>query len=126
MARSLETILYLFLHPLISTYAIRAKNWYKRTTLLTVMQHKDSQISFAYGRRLLTLFRSSMYSVKLKGKSVPAYIPEANEATKYFAEVADGVPHSSFQETLGNVTVTAHLLGGCQIGKSVADDFSAV
>ena len=59
-----------------------------------------------------------MYSASIKGASVPAYIPEANDATGIFAEVSGGVPHSSFQESLGNITVTAHLLGGCSIGSN--------
>ena len=50
------------------------------------------------------------------GKGAPAYIPEAYQAARAYAEVSDGIPYSSLMESVLNMSVTAHILGGCTIG----------
>ena len=48
----------------------------------------------------------------------PAYIPEVNEAARKLAEHIGGTPHNTIVESIGNVSVTAHILGGCGIPAS--------
>jgi cholesterol oxidase len=57
----------------------------------------------------------------VSGRSVPAYIPEANEAARKLAEQIGGTAHDTLLATLGNVSVTAHILGGCVIGAGPED-----
>jgi cholesterol oxidase len=45
----------------------------------------------------------------------PAYIPEANDAARKLAEHIGGTPHNNILESIGNASVTAHILGGCAI-----------
>ena len=84
------------------------------------MQNMDNQISFRYKRSVFSLFRNGLRSGTATGKGVPAYIPEANQAARAYAQAANGIPHNSLLESLFNMSVTAHILGGCPIGKDLS------
>jgi cholesterol oxidase len=79
------------------------------------MQSLDSRISFRRGRRLLWPFKPLLHSRAGAAGGAPAYIPEANEAARKLAEHIGGTPHNTILESIGNVSVTAHILGGCAI-----------
>jgi len=91
-------------------------SWHKRITLLSVMQQMDNQIALCYRRSLFSGFRKGLQSSLPSGGSVPAYLPVGNRAAQLFGEVSDGVPHNSLLESVFNMSVTAHILGGAQIG----------
>ena len=111
--RALKVIAHFLRHPLESTTSLRVrKDWHKHITLISVMQNLDNQMAFRWGGVL----GKSLKSVSLSGKRVPAYIPEANQAARAFAKVSNGVPHNSVLESALNMSVTAHILGGCPIG----------
>ena len=111
--RALKVITYFLRHPLESTASLRVrKDWHKRITLISVMQNLDNQMVFRWSG----LLKKGLKSVSLSGKRVPAYIPEANQAARTYARVSDGVPHNSVLESMFNMSVTAHILGGCPIG----------
>jgi cholesterol oxidase len=121
--RALRTLGQFIMHPLDATLGMRAgKRWSARTSLLTVMQTADNQLSFDYGRSVLRGFGWSLRS-RLPENEVPApaYLPIANKIAAVFAEVSDGVPGNALLETLGNASMTAHVLGGCVMGGSVSD-----
>ncbi len=80
------------------------------------MQSLDSQIAFRFKRTWLWPFSRRLVSDVAPGEEVPAYIPEANEAARKLAEQIGGTPHNTLLESVGNVSVTAHILGGCAIG----------
>jgi len=82
------------------------------------MQTKDNQIHLQLGRSFLTLFRRNLVSKSDKEKSIPHTIEVGQKITKQFAEETNGVPLSSIHESLFNVPTTAHLLGGCSIGRN--------
>ena len=114
--RAMRTIVEIIAHPSRSLRSWFAKNWHKRVVALTVMQNLDSQIAFRLKRSLLWPFKRRLSSVVMPGQSVPAYIPEANEAARQLADQIGGTAHDNLLATLGNVSVTAHILGGCVIG----------
>jgi cholesterol oxidase len=117
--RTLKTLGQIIRHPHAATVSLRVrKDWHKRLTMLTVMQSLDNRLSFSWGRGLFSGFRRGLQSVPLNEKASPTYIPEANEAARLFAEVADGIPYNSAIESVLNMSVTAHVLGGCVIGRS--------
>ena len=110
--RALKVLAYALRHPLESTASLRVrKDWHKRITLLSVMQNLDNQMAFRWGG----VFKG-LRSVSLSGRRAPAYIPEANQAARAYAAISDGVPHNSVLESMLNMSVTAHILGGCPIG----------
>jgi cholesterol oxidase len=115
LSRALRTVAKLLLHPAKTLRTLFARNWHKRITVLTVMQNLDSQIAFRRGRRLFWPFRPMLHSSAGAGGGTPAYIPEANQAARKLAEHIGGTPHNNVLESVGNASVTAHILGGCAI-----------
>jgi cholesterol oxidase len=82
------------------------------------MQVLDNQISFTYGRSPMAAFQHELMSVSDDNRRAPAYIPEANEAARIFAEKSNGVAQNTVLESVGNLSITAHILGGCHMGGS--------
>ncbi|MCP4756690.1 MAG: GMC family oxidoreductase [Proteobacteria bacterium] len=118
--RALRTLGAMAVHPRDLATAWFAKNWRQRLTVFTVMQHLDNQIRFTYGRGLLSPHRSVLKSKRIKGKEAPSYIPLGNEAGRVYASVSNGIPLNSVMESVGNLTTTSHILGGCNIGADVS------
>ena len=116
--RALKTLWGMVRHPIRFTTSITAKNWRKRISVLTVMQHMDNQISFVYRRGLFSWFRKKLHSQVPKGQRAPAYLPVANKAARAYAAASGGDPLNVTMESLLNLSSTAHILGGCHMGTS--------
>ncbi len=52
------------------------------------------------------------------GKKVPSFIPIGQEALYRYAKKVNGVPHNAFSEVMFGLASTAHILGGCPMGKT--------
>ena len=117
MIRSLKTLGKILTHPSILLRNWFARNWHKRITVLTVMQHLDNQISFQYGRKF-PLMRRGLKSRSVPGKSAPTNLPVANQTAVALARESRGEPLNILIESLGNLSTTAHILGGCHMGSS--------
>jgi cholesterol oxidase len=86
--------------------------------ILLVMQSVDNRMRFQLGRNLFTLFRKKMTTVPESGQlKIPSYIPIANQVGRAFAKKVNGMPLSAINEVLLDIPTTAHILGGCGIGK---------
>jgi cholesterol oxidase len=123
--RTLKTLWAYLRHPLRSTASWRISHWYRRISILTVMQNLDNHVSFTYGRSPWTFFCKGLQS-QMSGKRAPSYLPVANQAARVFAAHAGGLAHNNIPESLFNLSVTAHILGGCQIGKDAESGVVAV
>ena len=121
LGRALRTLGRFLTQPLASTRSFRAKGWYKRISVLTVMQHADNELAFTYGRTLLRGFRFGLKSQVSKGGRSPSYLPQANAAARAFAEASDGTPLNTVMESVGNLSVTAHILGGAVMAERPED-----
>lgn len=110
--RALAVVKKILLNPLTSTHHWRTKQWFKRVTILTVMQQADNQLRFKYGRSLMRGFRRFLKTELSVGERSPSYLAQANNAARHFAEVSNGEPQNNLLESVGNLSVTAHLLGG--------------
>lgn len=53
------------------------------------------------------------------GQKVPSYIPIGQEALYRYAKKVNGVPHNAFSEIAFGLASTAHILGGCPMGKTI-------
>lgn len=104
--------------PIRSSISWRKKDWHKKVTVLTVMQQADNQIRFVYGRSILTGFRKSLKTELSVGERSPSYIPLANYAAQSFAKVSGGIPQNNMIESIANLSVTAHVLGGAVMADS--------
>lgn len=116
--RALQTIFAFMRRPWRALAAWRRKAWTTQVTVLTVMQHVDNEMAFRWGRGLLTGFRKGLVSEVPKGKAAPTFLKEANDAARAVAKVSGGVPQNMVTESIFGLSSTAHILGGCPMGKS--------
>lgn len=63
-------------------------------------------------------FGSTLSFENKSGLKVPSYIPIGQEALYRYAKKVNGVPHNAFSEVVFGLASTAHILGGCPIGKT--------
>ena len=91
--------------------------WARRSTILLVMQTEDNYVRMRWGRSPFTLFRRGLVSETDPEKPIPTMIPLGHRAAREFARRTDGIPLGSFNESLFNIPITAHILGGCRFGR---------
>ena len=91
--------------------------WAERTTILLVMQTEDNRIRMRLGRSLFTLFQRGLVSRPDEIATIPSKIDIGHEITRRFAKRIDGIPAGSINESLLNIPMTAHILGGVPFGQ---------
>lgn len=67
------------------------------------------------------IFGTGMVLRNDQQQKVPSYIPAGQEALYRYAEKVNGVPHNAFTEVVFGLSSTAHILGGCPMGKTAAE-----
>ena len=111
-------------HPWRATANVRARDWHRRLTVLTVMQHADNEMSLRLRRRLGRWRLSSQLAAGVP--RIPAFLPQADAAGAAVARAGAGQAYSTLLESLFGVGATAHILGGAVLGPSpdsaVVDD----
>jgi cholesterol oxidase len=90
--------------------------WAQRTTILLVMQTEDFWIRMRLGRSIFTLWRQNLISSVDKQNAVLPQIKIGHQITRRFAEKTNSIPAGSINESLLNIPMTAHILGGCPLG----------
>lgn len=98
-----------------------ARRFDERYTALTVMQHVDNELRFRWGRSPARPWRRVLRSEAAGDQAAPSYLPVANEVTRKYAEAIGGRPLNLLPESVGGVSVTAHVLGGAVIA-TTADE----
>ncbi|MEC8427201.1 MAG: GMC family oxidoreductase [Pseudomonadota bacterium] len=116
--RALKTLWQFVRHPLLSTASWRASNWHKRVTVLTVMQVVDNALSMRWRRVWWAPWRKGLVSQVDQGQHLPAYLEKANRAARALAQENDGIALNMMGESIANLAMTAHILGGCKIGEN--------
>lgn len=87
------------------------KDFAKKSSILLFMQDLDSTITFKK-----KWFRIG--TKVTKGKNPSAFIPEAHELAKKHAALTNAKSVVVASETLSGIPSTAHILGGCVMGKN--------
>lgn len=119
LVRALLTLGKLITRPGLLLKNWTARNWHQRMTILTVMQDLDNQVAFKYGRSLTSFFiKKRLKTIPVKGKKSPTNLGVANRAVKILAQNANSTPMNVIMESMGNLSFTAHILGGCHMGSS--------
>jgi cholesterol oxidase len=104
----------LLAHPLANLKVIFVDDWAKRTQILLFMQTLDSRLRLTKG--FLGL------GTAVEAGTVPtAFIPEADALAERFAGVIGGKPAALLTETVLGSPTTAHILGGCGMGRDAAE-----
>ena len=95
--------------------------WPERTTILLIMQTEDNMVNVRLGRNIWTFFRPGLVFEKGHKETIPTKIEIGHFATNRLAELKDGAPVGSVAETVLGMPTTAHMMGGCPIGRSAED-----
>ncbi len=90
----------------------------RESLILLCMQSTEAHIDMRLGRPWYWPFKKSLYS---RGDRIPTFIPEANAFARQAARISGGVPMSMVTEILFNIPGTAHILGGCAMGRSAEE-----
>lgn len=119
--RVVNSILHLLSHPrdFLRTHVL--PGWAERSTIVLAMQTVDDRLRLRLGRSVVTLFRRDLVSLPDEECTVPGKIEIGHRVTREFAKRTNGIPLVSINEGLFDVPTTAHILGGCPMGRD-ADD----
>lgn len=116
--RWLVTLSKIVLHPVDFFLAFILPGWAQRATILLVMQTVDRHIHLHLGRSLLTLFRRDVISSPNHSGEAPSSDEIEQSVAKNFARRINGIAVGSINKGLLNIPTTAHILGGCHIGRN--------
>jgi cholesterol oxidase len=94
--------------------------WAQRTLILLVMQTSNNHMRMLLKRRWWWPFGDGL-TTEAQGSEVPRYLPAANNAARWVAKKLNGIPVSSITEVILDIPTTAHILGGCAMGRTVAE-----
>lgn len=104
------------LHPIDFVRTLIPFGWAKKTIILLVMQTLDNKMELILKRRRLFPWSRRVTS-KPEVSNIPTYIPAANRAARAMAKKINGVAKNAITEVLFNIPLTAHIMGGCVIGR---------
>jgi cholesterol oxidase len=93
----------------------------RRSAAIMVMQTADNQMKLRLGRTPLTLFRKRIVAEHDPRKAIPVNIQLGHRAVRLLAKNLQGTPAGTVQEGLLNIPTTAHMLGGCLLGRDVEE-----
>ena len=108
-------------HPWDFLYSKLFARWAKQTTILLIMQTEDKTMRMRFGRGLFTLWRRGLISELSPGHKISPDEDLTQGLTREFADQTNGIAQESISETLLNIPTTAHILGGCPMGRSAGD-----
>ncbi len=110
VTRMIKVLCEIIVHPIKNLKIYLVRDWAKRTQILLFMQTINSTLRFSKGFL-------GMKSTLEKGKSPTAFIPEAKTLADHYSKIVNGKPITLITETLAGIPTTAHILGGCVMGK---------
>lgn len=93
----------------------------RRSAAIMVMQTADNRMRLRLGRGLLTLFRKRIVAEHDPRNTIPVNIRLGHQAVSSLAKNLQGTPAGTVQEGLLNIPTTAHMLGGCLIGRDSSE-----
>jgi len=85
------------------------------------MQTRDNTLRLRLGRSLLTTFRRGLVSERNAGQLICPEPAITQRLTRAFARRTNGVPQGAVVENLLNIPTTAHILGGCPMGRDAQE-----
>ena len=101
-------------HPIQFLRTIFTINSPKTGVIFLIMQELENSMQMIWRGGKMKMQNDS-------GEKVPSYIPIGQEALYRYAKKVNGVPMNAFSEILFSLASTAHILGGCPMGKTKAE-----
>lgn len=99
-------------------YRMLKRSWAKHSIIFLVMQSLDSSMRMIWRKGM---FGGGMSIDNQGSQKVPAHIPIGQEVMQRYAQKVDGTSGNSLTEVIFNMSTTAHILGGCPMGRSEED-----
>ncbi len=118
LRRALKMMWHGITHPWDFLYTNFYGNWAKFTTILLIMQTEDSTMRIQPGRNAFTLFRRGLVTKLDPGQRISPPVELSEKLARDYARKTNGIPLDSIPETLFNMPSTAHLIGGCPMGRT--------
>ncbi|WP_281614122.1 GMC family oxidoreductase [Flammeovirga sp. SubArs3] len=88
--------------------------WGDTSIILLVMQSLEESLTLQWKK---TNFGGKLRFDPKNSYAVPAYIDVGQKVLKRYAKKVNGVPLNALSEIIMNTPMTAHILGGCSMGK---------
>ncbi len=120
-SRALRSLAQIVTRPLDFLRTHVVPGWAERATVLLVMQTVDNRMRLRLGRGWLTAFRRGLVSRPDESSAASGSPELGREVARRFAQRTDGVLTGSINEGLFGVPMTAHILGGCPMGRDAGD-----
>ncbi|HEX2908092.1 MAG TPA: GMC oxidoreductase, partial [Phototrophicaceae bacterium] len=108
-------------HPREFFYAKFFSPWAQRSTILLVMQTINSTLRVRWGRNAFTLFRRGLVTELDAGVVLSPDEKISHGLTHAFARQTRGIAQDTIPETLLGIPATAHLIGGCPMGRDASE-----
>jgi cholesterol oxidase len=121
LLRMVKSLWWSICHPIDFLKAFVLPGWAYHVTILLVMQNVDNSMKMRIGRSLTTLFRRGLVAEPDKAHEIRARVDVGHDVTRTFAKKIGGFAMGSLGENLLNMPTTAHILGGCPIGKDASE-----
>lgn len=121
LARIFKLLVYTIRHPIDFLRAHVFPRWADRTTILLIMQKEDTRMHVHYRRTPWALFRHGLVSEPDKDFPIPAKIDIGHQVVHTFADKANAITAGTINEGILGMPSTAHILGGCRMGRSDED-----
>lgn len=114
--RLLKWIIAVIMHPIkFFRLTFRFKNWARNSIIFLVMQSLDNSMRMVWKKGV---FGGKISIKNDKDSKVPAYIPIGQEVMNRYAKKVNGIAQNTWLEIILNMPMTAHILGGCPMGKT--------
>lgn len=125
--RTVKMIVAMFRHPIQFLRSQFNFNVAESGIIFLIMQSLENSMRMEWAKGI---FGGGMKMQNDSGQKVPSYIPIGQEVLHRYAEKVNGVAQNAFSEVLFSLASTAHILGGCPMGKNkeegVVDEFFKV
>jgi cholesterol oxidase len=106
-------------HPIRFLKTLSVFRWSRRTVVVGIMQSLDNAIRFRTRRRWLG--RGVRLTTEQDPEHpIPTHFPIADQIAEWIAQKVGGVSQAMIFESFFNIPTTAHILGGCVIGKDAS------
>jgi cholesterol oxidase len=119
--RVVKAVAHLLTHPADFLRTHVRPGWAQRSTILLVMQTVDNRVRMRLGRAWTTAFRQNLVSSPDPSGEPRASFDIGRRVAAAFAKRTNGVLTGSINEGLFGTPLTAHILGGCPMGRDATE-----
>ncbi|MBX2957128.1 MAG: GMC family oxidoreductase [Cyclobacteriaceae bacterium] len=118
IVRTLKMIGNCIIHPWDFLRSLFQANTARNSVIFLIMQSLPNAMQMKLKRGL---FGHSLAFKNTSGNKVPSFITIGQEALYKYAAKVKGVPQNAFSEIMFGLASTAHILGGCPMGRSAKE-----